>query len=1422
MAVTEKNITSTGATSYTFEFEYLKTTDVKVSVNGTATTEFQVPSGAPTTVQFNTGHVPASGAAIRIYRDTNVDNLEATFYAGSAIKSQDLNDNFNQNLYVTQEAKRDAGAAWQDGDDTINSTETWHTSDDSKIATTKAIENRIGTKIDTALTTDVSGGDGVTITDNSPGTGQIRVDLDTDIATLRNMQSGAATQLAALTSTELAILDQATVTTTELNKLDGLTPSTTELNYVKDVTSSIQTQLDGKQDEDAELTELATMGSTTAAALADLTEAEVKILDGATVTKDELNILDGVTATKDEINILDGVTATKDEINILDGVTVTKDELNILDDVTADKNEINKLDGLLATTSELNTLDGILSNTSELNKLDGVTASTSELNIVAGKSFKTSSGTLDTTSDTEIPSSKVIAAHVASSQTAIGGFTTIADEVSFPNTQPANGVVVSINNAAGLVVNGSGVSTSGKRVDNTTVTINGFPSSLNGETLAAGVGLIVVSTSTANTYSYHKILTSETDVKQLSDDINDFNARYRVAGSAPGSNNDEGDLYFDTAANKMKVYNGSAWDDVASVGSFFVNTLSSSSGTGGGSATFNGSAYRFTLSNAGQSAQQHIVSVNGVVQKPNSGTSQPSEGFAIDGNDIIFSAAPASGSDSFIVTCGSSVSIGTPSANSVNSSHIIDGSIVNGDISSSANIAFSKLNTNAGATFGGDVTLTGDTANVVWDKSTDDLTFGTGANLLLTDNSVIRFTNGLASQTSPPNEGVMFGASGSEWLKIYNDTTRSNIIGGVSGGVFISGTKVTLDGDVYTDDDIYIAGSDATKITWDKSADSLSFANDTKAIWGGTSELQIEHDGTTNKSVIQTTTTDPLLIKCAGDLNFVYTSGGSEATGATWDPGGAWSFSHGSSTKLATTSTGINVTGAINVNGTALSTAPEITATASGAVTAGKTMMINSNGTTSPVSATKVIRSTPLFTTTTDSSVASGNGQSWSIAYDKDNNVILFTYENSSNSIQCLAGTPGTNTITWGSEITVNSDGGSSGSDVCYVGSGKFIIVYRDGDNKGRARMISVSSNTCTAGAEQTIGSTTSSIGKYLQCTYHEQQARIYIFTDVSTKLRFTSTTIGSNVDGWATDWRSKTSGGSGSDGSGTYFRSDNDYTRFDLNDNNYEIGNSYSVYDPDSQRVHVMYCNDSQNRMEVVSCDAMSSTGVNTPQTIFSNNPDSYTIASIGYDTVTNRGVGCYEHSNDLRARTFTWNSSNTNFDFGTELTVTASLHGMLQVMGTDSGAVGFVYSSSDDLKCRIGTLNTSNGDISLGTEGTLPGSGADNNGHPVAVTYNPNQDLIYTITKYSDAGVKWVESVAITETNTNAEGYVGIANNTASNGNSVTIRTFGATNDNQSGLTVGSLYYIQKDGTLSTTADTPSVQAGVALSATKLLIKG
>ena len=98
---------------------------------------------------------------------------------------------------------------------------------------------------------------------------------DADLDALSSCQSGGASALAALTSTEIQILDGATVTTAELNILDGVTSTASELN----------------------------------------------ILDGVTATTSELNILDGVTSTATELNILDGATVTTTELNLLDGGT---------------------------------------------------------------------------------------------------------------------------------------------------------------------------------------------------------------------------------------------------------------------------------------------------------------------------------------------------------------------------------------------------------------------------------------------------------------------------------------------------------------------------------------------------------------------------------------------------------------------------------------------------------------------------------------------------------------------------------------------------------------------------------------------------------------------------------------------------------------------------------------------------------------------------------------------------------------------------------------------------------------------------------------------------------------------------------------------------------------------------------------------
>ena len=108
MAVTENLYTGNGsATNYSFTFPYLETTDIKVTINGTITTAYTLAN--PTTIQFTTA--PVNGAAIRIYRVTDDSALAATFYSGAAIRATDLNENFTQNLYVTQESSRDATSA---------------------------------------------------------------------------------------------------------------------------------------------------------------------------------------------------------------------------------------------------------------------------------------------------------------------------------------------------------------------------------------------------------------------------------------------------------------------------------------------------------------------------------------------------------------------------------------------------------------------------------------------------------------------------------------------------------------------------------------------------------------------------------------------------------------------------------------------------------------------------------------------------------------------------------------------------------------------------------------------------------------------------------------------------------------------------------------------------------------------------------------------------------------------------------------------------------------------------------------------------------------------------------------------------------------------------------------------------------------
>ena len=319
--------------------------------------------------------------------------------------------------------------------------------------------------------------------------------------------------------------------------------------------------------------------------------------------------------------------------------------------------------------AELVILAGMQSATAtKLADSTALTADIADLNQIDGMQ----KATTITDDDTKFPTSGAIVDYVAAQLAPIGGLEAIANESSFPNTQPASGVVISIADAGGMAVSSTGTA-SGATLDGTTVNISGIATNFRGTSVTAGVRFLVVSTGAGQNYTYHKATLREDDLVSLSGDINDFSERYRVGSSNPTTSLDNGDLFFNTGTGKMLVYNGtsSAWEEVQSIGNFFISTLSPA---------FDGSTQNFTLSDAPTNAQQVLLIIEGVVQKPNAGTSTPTEGFALDGSTVKLAAAPATGASYHAVVMGSTVNIGTPSNNTVNSAILQNSAVIESKI----------------------------------------------------------------------------------------------------------------------------------------------------------------------------------------------------------------------------------------------------------------------------------------------------------------------------------------------------------------------------------------------------------------------------------------------------------------------------------------------------------------------------------------------------------------------------------------------------------------------------------------------------------------------------------------------------------------------------------------------------------------------
>jgi len=247
MAITQNTYTGDGSTVlFSFTFPYLETTDIKVSLDGSITTAYSLANA--TTIQFDVA--PANGVSIEIYRQTDDTDLSATFYPGSAIRSQDLNDNFTQNLYVTQEANREAAEAVTISNAATATANTALSNSAAAVSTSNTALSNSASAVSTAnqAASDAAQAVATSNTANTNSTAAVNTSNSAaaDAATaLSTATSAAADAATALSTANSALADSATALTDSAQALStantASTNATTAVNTANTASSNAST-----------------------------------------------------------------------------------------------------------------------------------------------------------------------------------------------------------------------------------------------------------------------------------------------------------------------------------------------------------------------------------------------------------------------------------------------------------------------------------------------------------------------------------------------------------------------------------------------------------------------------------------------------------------------------------------------------------------------------------------------------------------------------------------------------------------------------------------------------------------------------------------------------------------------------------------------------------------------------------------------------------------------------------------------------------------------------------------------------------------------------------------------------------------------------------------------------------------------------
>tara|TARA_B100001250_G_C19816168_1_gene798529 strand:- start:3070 stop:6408 length:3339 start_codon:yes stop_codon:yes gene_type:complete len=455
------------------------------------TSTFQENTGAPKAATSGANGYVVTG---KVYRDTDSSKLGATFYPGSAIRSTDLNDNFTQNLYVTQEAEESVIESKSESANAVAAAEAF-------------VAKNIGTdEAPNWVTRGNAGTDSTGAADPKTGVGKALYDADQAWQNATK-QAGVTPPGGANAAITIA---EATNDTVELYVADsnglrgGGTNATTDpqgvLYAVTTADAALQTDGSNKMSGDIIFEPSAYLFETT------LTPSNQNLASNLTIELPQLSgVLVGTSDPQGKI--------LADNINNDAITTPAIADAAITNPLYADHSiDSDKLTEATVVTSTEHA-------TATANDTSFYTTAASDaryFNIDSGEEIR--AGETWTGDDATIATTAAIDDRIRDLVDDVGGFVPLASEADFPaanpdvNDPPGGGTIVSIG-----VLGASYTPTAGTCTipDATLTNITGSDVTITdcGTTvLSAGYGCLVETTSTLHEYKFHRLTPKATEV----------------------------------------------------------------------------------------------------------------------------------------------------------------------------------------------------------------------------------------------------------------------------------------------------------------------------------------------------------------------------------------------------------------------------------------------------------------------------------------------------------------------------------------------------------------------------------------------------------------------------------------------------------------------------------------------------------------------------------------------------------------------------------------------------------------------------------------------------------------------------------------------------------------------------------------------